>query len=112
MKRKGTWRPHRSLGSIKLHSEPILKLPGSTEFWQGVEQVAIGGVLGAGPVLGGPCVTGKGLEAGLAVGLGLTGLFWLLTGANYLAISGVVSALGSYAVCKLKSDVKETLTSR
>jgi hypothetical protein len=109
MKKRGAWKPCPGLGGIALTSEPVIKLPGKPDFWQGVEQVGFGLAVGAGPILTQPCAQA---ETGLAIGLGLTGVVWLLTGLNYFAISGVASSLGAYAFCKLKAQAKEGLTSR
>lgn len=108
MKRKGTWAPSRGLGGIPAESKPMIDMTklGASKTMENIGDVIMGMFLGVVPFAAANpnCVHGSGIpersEIGLAAGLGVTGLYWLITGQNYVGISGAVSTLAAYGICK------------
>lgn len=103
MKKKGNWSPAHGLGGIKATREPVIDLSKlnlwSEQAWENADQIASGIFLGGTSFVIGANGCAKP-ELGLGIGLGATGLAWLITGFNYMAISGVISTLTGYGICK------------
>lgn len=98
------WSPSNGLGGIKVQSKPLFSMPSWSFDLDPIEDSVYGGMTGVVPfVLEFPFC--KDAEVKLAVGLALTGLFWAFTGRNYFGISGAVTSIGAYAICKLSPAI-------
>lgn len=101
---KNCWSPSFGLGGIKAQSKPLFSLPSwSFDSEMVVLDIAYGAAAGGLPFAATPFCSSP--EVKLALGLGLTGLFWAFTGRNYFGISGAVTSIGLYALCKLSPSL-------
>lgn len=107
------WAP-MGLGKVKLErsSRPVLAkfAPKRGVDTAGkVADLVLGGalatavytVISPGSLLPNTPTVGKHPEAALALGLGLSGAFWLTTGGNVVAVSGAASTAFLYALSKI-----------
>lgn len=103
------WSPRKGLGGIPTVSKPLISLDFfRPDVTSAIEQTFFGMLAGGAPFLSAPLCSNA--EQKLAWGLGLTGIVWLFTGMNYFAISGAVTSLGAYALCKASPSVFKVKT--